>query len=462
MTPQLLWCEDGQHLWLREPTAREWPRSCWEHRPSPLAAYAEQQLWCEAGQHPWTQPAGTRQRPRNCPEHANSEARMTTRWLGDLRTCFLLEDGWAFRQEVSRFLLDGRGGWRIPIAFAQHVGLADGEDREIRLQGSEQTLTLIRRAGHCSGSPIGGPLNELHADDGDLLFLQVRGARGSLLLRRRSELSEADALSQLLWYCGLDPTDEAVQREPWPRLGRVLGGSAAGREEVRHRLMRRGDEKLLALLEQSHSFSRRGRADDTSWPYTGQLAHDTAGMLVVEGSDGRRRVLLGVLDASNQPPRELVLTDGGLLWTEDTGSGPPIDRYLGAPPLGLVPAARRSGWRRWLRAEHRLRLAALSGVDWRVKRRQERWTVQNGTAAASLIDALEIAVDDVAAADRPPVSRVRTPYPRTTGAFRGLVEDAIDQGLRSLTADPESGLRAEYSDAEVPAASLHECLTLPV
>jgi hypothetical protein len=383
---------------------------------------------------------------------------MSMRWLGDLRTCFLLEDGWAFRQEVTGFLLEGRGGWRIPLAFAEYIGLADGDYRVLRLPNSELVVTLTRHRGHCSGGPIDAPLDELEAEDGDLLFLQVRRSRGRLLLRRRSERPDRDALSGLLWSCGLDPTAESIRRDPWPRLGRALGGSAAGRDEVRRRLMRRGDERLLALLENAQPASRRSHSDDSTWPYTGRLAVDVTGGVVVEGDDGERRVLLGILDASNRPPRELTLSDGGLLWARGMGSDSDIDAYMSSPPVGLIPSARRRGWCRWLRAEHLLRLSALRDLEWCVERRSDGWATPDGAVATALIDALETAVCDIPAADRPPLTRVRTPYPRTAGAFRALVKDAVDQGLRSLVADPDSGFRAVYSGREISAASLHECL----
>jgi hypothetical protein len=222
--------------------------------------------------------------------------------------------------------------------------------------------------------------------------------------------------------------------------------------------MRRGDEKLLALLENSQPASRQGNSDDSTWPYTGRLVLEVTGGIVIEGNDGRRRALLGVLDASNQPPRDLTLTDGGLLWTEHVGSGSDADTYLSAPPDGLIPSARRSGWCRWLRAEHLLRLSALRDVEWRVERRSNGWAAANGVPATALIDALEAVVGEAVASERPPLTTVRTPYPRTAGAFRALVEAAVHHGLRSLAADPDLAFRAFYTEREIAAASLHECL----
>jgi hypothetical protein len=386
---------------------------------------------------------------------------MGTRWLGDLRTCFLLEGGWGFRQEVNRFLRAGRAGWRFPLAFAEFVGLGDGQDRELNVQGSKETLTLSRRRGHCSGGPIGHALSVLQAADGDLVLLQVQGSEARLRLRSTRERVQGTPLEELLWSCGLDPADESVQRDPWPKLGRALGGSAAGREEARHRLLVRGDDRLLSLLEASRVTTQStGSKSDPSWHYTGALVGDGSSRVVVEGGYGRRRVLLGVLDASNQPPRGLVLTDGGLLWMEACrreASG--VDDLLTAPPIGLIPSARKKGWCRWLRAEHVLRLCALHGVDWQIRKTNDGWHTSSGSVCDTLIDALEHAAPEVPDGGRPPAMLIRSAYPRSAGAFRVLSEEAVSRGLQALGADQDCGFRATYAGGDVLAASLHESLT---
>jgi hypothetical protein len=337
------------------------------------------------------------------------------------------------------------------------MGLADGEDRELRLSDLAEALTLSRRGDHCSGTPIDAALRALHAREGDLLFLRVRGSEARLILRRRRELSDGNPLSELLWSCGLDPTDEPLRREPWPRLGRALGGSTDGRDEVRHRLIVRGDERLLALLENSKAV-RLAVSDDSWWPYTGWLVQDARPAVVLDGEDGRRRVLLGVLDASNRPPRELTLTDGGLLWVETPTVGAEVSSLLSAPPEGLIPSGRRAGWCRWLRTEHILRLRALCDTEWWVERTTDGWNTQKGVVYGALLDVLDLAFEEATGEPRPPASRISRPYPRTAGAFRALAEDAVKRGLRALRADPDSGFRAVYGDDELSAASLHECL----
>lgn len=384
---------------------------------------------------------------------------MSTRWLGDLSSCFLLEDGWAFRQEVNRFLLGGRGGWRIPLAFAEFIGLKDGEDRVLVLGTGDTTVTLSRRRGHCSGNPIDRPLHRMKAADGDLLFLQVRGAQAHLLLRRVSEIGGSEALERLLWSCGLDPSDETLALDPWVKLVRALGGSAGQREEVRRRLMLRRDVNLLAL-QQSEIAAYSRRSVDSSWEYTGRPVQMGTPRLVLEGRDDQRHCLLGLLDASNRPPRGLTLTDGGLLWLDGVDDVSQAEELLVRPPLGLIPSARRAAWCRWLRLEHVLRLTALSSRHWEVRQAGAGWAPSDEVGAVTLIDALEhvakLAFD--ADAERLPQARVRSPYPRSAGAFRSLVDEAIRGGLRALGADHDSGFRAVYSRSEIAAASIHECL----
>jgi hypothetical protein len=182
--------------------------------------------------------------------------------------------------------------------------------------------------------------------------------------------------------------------------------------------------------------------------------------MVVDSGDGRRRVLLGVLDARNQPPRGLVLTDGGLLWMEGHGlDTSDVEDVLAAPPVGLIPSARRKGWCRWLRAEHALRRCALHGVDWQIRKTNDGWHTSSGSVFDTLIDALEETMQEVPDGGRPPAMPIRSAYPRSAGAFRALAEEAVSRGLQALGADRDSGFRATFAGGDVLAASLHESLT---
>jgi hypothetical protein len=388
-----------------------------------------------------------------------------TRWVGDLRTCFLHDEGWAFRLEVNRFLLAGREGWRLPLSFAQHIGLADAERRSLKPNRPElaDEVWIMTRSDACLGGPIDRPLRRLGATPGDLVFFSVRGDRYSMRLRRRGDWHDESPLKKLLWSCGLDPTDPAVLSEPWLLLSRALGGSGNRREDVRYRLDKRGDDGLLGLLtvserspiEHAHDASRPW---PDGWQYRLPLA-DHASLVALKGGDQTTRVALGVLDATNHPPRELLLGDGNTLWLQQSVVADPDDllETLRAPPRGLVPTAHRRGWTRMLRVEHVARRLALSGHEWTVAVLDAQWQL-DGQPYGSVLDALE-ALDDPGDELTPAPSRgVQNPYPRSVVALRGAAEDAITAGLRAIVADPVCGFRAEYVGRQVTGAALHEIL----
>jgi hypothetical protein len=231
---------------------------------------------------------------------------------------------------------------------------------------------------------------------------------------------------------------------------------------VHHRLERRGDDSLLGLLEQVG----RGRSDHvqsavadwpTGWQYRQPLAERTS-LPALRGADQTIRIALGVLDATNQPPRGLILADGGLLWLHQGLAGDPDDvsSKLRSPPRGLVPAAHRTGWARMIRAEHAARRVALGGSEWSVSAFGGEWHLA-GRAFPTLVDALaELEVESVPTVVPAPARGVQAPYPRSAVALRALLERAVGSGLRAILGDASCGFRAEYVDREAVAASLHE------
>src|SRR4051812_16129418 len=111
---------------------------------------------------------------------------MTARWIGDLSTCFLLDDGWAFRLKINRFQLAGKPGWQMPVSIASAVGLEVGEWRSLPCtDGSDHVLSLEHRGTALVGGAIDPPLRQLGGCEGDLAFIVLRGDAYSVVLRRR-------------------------------------------------------------------------------------------------------------------------------------------------------------------------------------------------------------------------------------------------------------------------------------
>ena len=433
----------------------------------------EQELWCEFGNHHWTRPPSRGRPPRSCPHHTaavdSPSMRPRTRgpggrWLGELRTCFLLEDGWAFRFEVNRFHLKGRAGsWRPPLAFAEALGIADDESvffEAAEPSGSEE-VALSRTRGSCLGGPIDGALHALGAAEGDIGFFSVRSGSYTHRLRRRSELTD-DALGRLLWACGLDPSDETARSAPWPRLTRALGGSGTSREDCRLALLRRGDEALLALLEELDRGVTRALSQPwpEGWAARMAMSHDPSTLSLL-GTDGSVRVALGVLDTSGQPPRGFTVSDGGLVWMHHHVAVEPdeLAAVLREAPRGLVPGAHKLNWVRWLRAEHAARRAALFGTGWEIRRIHQAWSIgaEPHPDLASALETTAVETDDVPPA---PAAAPARPYPRSAVAFSRALDDAARQGLESLRGHQFHGFVATYSTGrELTGASLMDVLS---
>ena len=429
------------------------------------------ELWCEVGQHHWQHRSRAGRYPTSCPSTRGAIAAKTVstkgrrRWIGDLRTCFLHDPGWVFRLEVNRFQLRGREGWRLPLTFADYCGLGDFEHRVLRPSQTNLSheIWIERRFTACVAGPIDGPLRSLGATSGDLAFFHVRGDCYAMNLRPRDELHDDGPLRTLLWSCGLDPNDPEVITEPWVRLARALGGSGTGRDEVRQRLETRGDDSLLGLLEET-SRGATGYDDDAraAWPEGWQYrlpAADLTSFPALRGRDQSIRVALGVLDATNRPPRELILEDGNILWLQQSPIADPDDllEMLRVPPRGLVPAAHREGWARILRAEHAARRRALAGDEWAVAVSESRWEI-GGRPYGSLVDALDSLRDTEDELVPAPAKGVQSPYPRSAVALRRFAEEAVQAGLKAIVADPTFGFRGEYVGQDVTGAALHEIL----
>jgi hypothetical protein len=373
--------------------------------------------------------------------------------IGDLSTCFRLDDGWAFRLKVNGFHLKGTPGWRMPVSVGEALGLETGEQLDLPclIDGVDHALTVERRADTCAGGEIDVPLSAVGAEEGDLAFIELRHDGYSVTLSRRANLDDPDPLVALLWNCGLRGDDPAVRADPWPRLARALGGGGRTLDGVVERLCRRRDTRLLTLLEAAAE-NDAVVADGSDWPIEWQYTLAPAnidGALIVRRKDGTLRRLLGVVDGTAQPASELHLGDGGTLWMTLPGEEglKGSNELLTAPPIGLVPSALRAGWVAWMHAEHLARRAALGGVEWRIGLSEGRW-IMGELETGLLSEALAATASDTAEQDQvpPPAKRVHHAYPRNATAFRAIVREALNNGLMAIRSDAQVGFSAQFSD----------------
>jgi hypothetical protein len=317
-------------------------------------------------------------------------------------------------------------------------------------------VEVTRSGGSCLVGTIAEPLRRLGAHEGDVGFFCFQEARYAIVLRTWDELDGADEIGQLLWRCGLDPADPGIRGNVWGRLARTLGGSKSTRDEVRRRLEERRDPDLLALLDDVGIVASRGAQTwPAGWQYVLPDAEQGDALAVLGARDRIRRVV-GVVDVSGQPGEELIVTDGGLAWIEAERDESAADVLM---VRGLIPAARKRSWTRWLRAEHALRLTGLGGQEFWASREGSRWR-SGGVSAESLLEALERVPRPAGAASQGPAESVKRPYPRAALPFDRVARDAENRDVLAIGADERSGIRAVYGDGrEVSGSSLLDVLS---
>lgn len=71
-----LWCQGGEHHWMRESKRGKRPIHCPKHRPVVAEVVktegGEVELYCEAGKHNWMRESKRGRKPVNCPEHSHA------------------------------------------------------------------------------------------------------------------------------------------------------------------------------------------------------------------------------------------------------------------------------------------------------------------------------------------------------------------------------------------------------
>src|SRR4051812_30693666 len=115
---------------------------------------------------------------------------MAARWIGDLSTCFLLQDGWAFRLKVNRFQLKGKPGWQMPLSVADALSLDVGSRIELPCSNDSirHHLWIEARPDACIGGDIGIPLRQIGCHEDDLAFFVFRHDSYAVIPRHRHEL----------------------------------------------------------------------------------------------------------------------------------------------------------------------------------------------------------------------------------------------------------------------------------
>jgi hypothetical protein len=374
------------------------------------------------------------------PQHHPSRARRSALTPGDTPECFLFERGWAVRLEVDEALLGG-GRWEVPPPLAEALGFRGGVLKQLAAADSaDPAIVIDGKVWRTHAGSLESALKRVGAAEGDLVFVLLGADTYDVLLRPAQELDD-DALTGLLWNCGLDPHDSAIRRHPWRPLAKVLGGSGSGRDEVTARLAKRGQRDLLQLLEAA---TRPNRARSAAvWPpkwfWTLPLADDGSSYAVV-ASDGSIRVAIGVAGPGTHIPAALLVTEGGLVWNEHGAGG--AEAALERLPADIVPAGSNSNWVRWTRAEHGARLAALAGTGWEILVDGTGWHL-GGERFASFLEALE-GVGSNLRVEVTPSGRSGRFYPRSALAFERAVRSAVARGLRAVSGESTEGFVATF------------------
>ncbi len=436
-----------------------------EHAPSEVAA-AERRLWCERGQHVWKRTRSPGRVPANCPEHRQAPGEGgrengLAREIRDVKNCFLLENGWAVRVPIDESLLD-EGAWPVSDAVAGAAGLNETGTLELApLEGPPwSTLKLVKAGVTCTMRGLVRPILRSEPTEGDFAFVCFREGRYSITLRRKSELEGADALGRLLWSCGLDPSDTGVRQDAWHLISRAVGAANPTRHEIRRRLEVRCDLERAEMLESTSGLVAGEQRWPGGWQYTSAEV-ESDGPLLLSAADGRHRVAVGVVDVSGQPDAKLVVTEGGLAWLDVPPlSGQPAAEETDARLPGLILASRNPGWNRWVRAEHRLRVAGLRGDAVELAKLDDDW--EHGGHRGSLLDLLGRLAPPSDAAPEGPAVTLRQPYPRNALAFGRALADAESRGLRKLAAEQSCGIAALYDDGtRIVGCSLLDVLQPP-
>ena len=406
-------------------------------------------LWCEAGGHEWTLRRMPGKRPRSCPDHADS-VQAPRDWAGDLANCFLIDGAWAVRLYVDAPLLRG-ATWRIPGPVAKGIGVEDARSLAPR-SGPTIALIVRRRGTGFAGESLAESLIRANVAEGDFVFVRLSARNYELVGRRRREVLMGDGLGRLLWGCGIDPSDRDARSRPWDSVARAIGGTEPTRENVRQRLVERGNFDLVTALEEARVI-RSVVDEDPAWPegwfFTTPLASDPS-QFALDNGNGRIRVAIGVSDG---PSNGSALVDPtGISWKE----------LSSVELLRLPPPEMHEQWIRWKRAEHHAVRSSLTGSTWQLEFDGSAWTLDQGETFVDLADALGSVPTNLDRQPIPPATSAQAACPRSGFAYGRLIKRALSQGLRRIESAADVGLRATFESGEyVDAPTLADLLGDP-
>ncbi len=358
-------------------------------------------------------------------------------WVGDLGNCFLHNEGWALRLYVDDDLLSG-GSWEVPFSLADATGIRPGVWQIPWREDASVRLTITRDELRCTGSSLEQALFALNARRQDRVFVALHTSWFGLT-HQRSANPDGDPLDELFIAAGINR--RGTESNWWRALSRALGGpSDGGRNEVEERLRERGDQVALGLLHRiRQSVSPPASEWPDSWEYVSELDSNES-RFAVRSCDGTIRVAAGTAIRGTALPWTSIIDNRGLVWVDNELGKPTVESLAGIN--GFVLSAQEPTWVRWARAEHHARQASLSGIEWVLERRGDRWFF-----GKHLVPDLLEGLEAVPAASSDPIlraSKQSAPFPSNAFAFRRIARLLIRDGLAALRSDNELGFIAHF------------------
>lgn len=373
-----------------------------------------------------------------------------------LRSVFLLDTGWSYRIMVTTEIMDGYDPTLIQ-SYCDYLGLEVGSDTTYKSSVDGLPSITVSRRKHARRheawiSGLDGVFDRLGLEAGDYVFIGFQRDVFTIYTRRWQELSDRNALGELLWSCGLDPHDEQLRMRPWGRLARVLGMEGSSREQVGIALLTRSDDYRLDLLDNARADSH---VVAKPWPSTWRfLSPKSPGPLFKLMNAEDVRVAIGWANAQDLTgPQRWVTSPDGVVWAQfDAGDrgGLPTDheirQLIELPPSGMTAVT--DEWIQWACAEHNAcRLALVDHINWSLTLTSDGWTYDGNSAAGSLLAALEtlpLSAKPARDADFP--DHAIPQYPRRALDFRLAERQATRLGLVVLRGVQDVGIRGEFAD----------------
>lgn len=419
--------------------------------PSEDAMPGLREVWCQPGNHYWLRPVIAGRAPLACPEHDHP---LDSGHASEDPSCFRFGTAWALRLEVVASLR-WSNDVEMPDALAGAIGLAPQQIREVHSAVGRGPLLRLWRGRH--GASVRGRIDELIPADvgaGDRLFIAFDGSRYAV--HHTSPDRQSAPRARLAALTGLE-LSLAEHPDFWSAVARRFGVSDRSPRQLVEVAHIRGDTELAAAIEAAIRQGLHSAAWADGWDLTAPLHSDDRFYAVADG--GRLRVALGVADVRDQLPDAFLVTPGGLVWVEvDEPDDARVFRMSLDPDV--VTPALSERWVDWMRLEHAARRASLAGESWLlVADGADGWRLGDGRRMRDLADAFGDFGEDRRVNARMGLHQ-RHYVPRSVLAIDRAIRRARDGMLKSIGSDAAFGFAATWPNGSVRASTVLGTLTV--